>query len=344
MIIHSFANDYSEGCHPAILDALTQNNLDQQPGYGEDKYTLNVTDKLRKLTNNPSIDVHLISGGTMANLLIIASILKPFESVISAHTGHINTHEAGAIEATGHKIESVISPDGKLCPDDITPLLEKFPKYHTVRPRVVYISNSTEIGTIYSKLELTELSEFCRSNNLILFMDGARLPVALTATNNDLSLEDITNLTDVFYIGGTKSGALFGEAVVISNDSIKEDFKYYQKQRGAMLAKGRALGVQFDTLFNNGLIFDLAVHANKMAGKISHSLKQKGFVNFLTESETNQIFPVLPNKVIEKLEQSYHFFVWERIHEDESAIRIVTSWATPEEKIDRFISDLEALI
>lgn len=341
MIIHSFTNDYSEGCHPAILEALTRSNMEQQAGYGDDEYSKRAEQHLRNLTEKPDADIYLVSGGTIANLLVLSSILKPFESVIAADTGHINTHEAGAIEATGHKVEIVSSPDGKLCPDDIQPLLEKFPEYHTVRPRVVYISNSTEIGTIYTKMELIELSEFCRTNDLYLFMDGARLASALTASSNELTLKDIACLTDVFYLGGTKSGALFGEAIVITNDNLKKDFKYHQKQRGAMLAKGRTLGIQFDTLLKDGLIFDLSRYANNMAAKITKALKKMDHHNFLTDSDTNQIFPVLPLRTIEELEKRYDFYIWEHINSEEAAIRMVTSWATPEVKVDAFIADLE---
>lgn len=341
MIIHSFTNDYSEGCHPAVLEALTRSNLEQQLGYGDDEYSQSAVCHLRHLTGKPHADIYFVAGGTIANLLILSSILKPFESVIAADTGHINTHEAGAIEATGHKVEAVPSPDGKLCPDDIRPLLEKFPEYHTVRPRVVYISNSTEIGTIYSKMELIELSEFCKANDLILFMDGARLASALTAHSNELTISDIADLTDVFYLGGTKSGALLGEAVVITNNELKRDFRYHQKQRGAMLAKGRTLGIQFDVLLKDGLIFDLARHANNMAVKITKALRAMDHHNFLTDSDTNQIFPVLPLRTIEELQKRYGFYIWEHINEDEAAIRMVTSWATPEVKVDAFIADLD---
>ncbi len=341
MIIHSFTNDYSEGCHPCVLEALTRSNMEQQAGYGDDEYSKSAVQRLRTLIGKTDADIYFVAGGTIANLLILSSILKPFESVIAADTGHINTHEAGAIEATGHKVEIVSSPDGKLCPDDIQPLLDKFPEYHTVRPRVVYISNSTEIGTIYTKMELVELSEFCRINNLILFMDGARLASALTAHSNELTIKDIANLTDIFYLGGTKCGALLGEAVVITNDELKKDFQYHQKQRGAMLAKGRTLGIQFDALLKDNLIFDLAQHANDMAAKITKALKMKDHHNFLTDSDTNQIFPVLPLKTIEELQKRYGFYIWEHINDDEAAIRMVTSWATPEIKVDAFIADLE---
>ena len=342
MIIHSFTNDYSEGCHPSILEALSQSNLVQQTGYGDDVYTLNAIEAIKNKIGDNNVDVHLISGGTLTNLLVLASILKPFESVIAAHTGHISTHETGAIEATGHKIEEVISPDGKLTSELIKPVLNKFPEYHTVKPRVVYISNSTEIGTIYTKDELTKLSAFCKANNLILFMDGARLASALMADSSDLTLADVARLTDVFYIGGTKSGALLGEAVVITNDILKKDFKYHQKQRGAMMAKGRLLGIQFEQLFKDDLIFKLAKQANALAGKIKDTVKELGY-SFLTESDSNQIFPVLPNKIIDKLILKYGFYVWEPVDTNHSAIRMVTSWATPEEKVDLFIHDLKEI-
>lgn len=342
MIIHSFTNDYSEGCHPSILEALSQSNLVQQTGYGDDIYTLNAIESIKSNIGDTSVDVHLIAGGTLTNLLVLASILKPFESVIAAHTGHISTHETGAIEATGHKIEEVISPDGKLTGELIKPVLNKFPEYHTVKPRVVYISNSTEIGTIYTKKELTELSNFCKEYDLLLFMDGARLASALMANSSDLTLPDIAQLTDVFYIGGTKSGALLGEAVVITNDALKKDFKYHQKQRGAMMAKGRVLGIQFEQLFKDDLIFKLASHANRLTDKIKDTVKELGY-SFLTESDSNQLFPILPNKVIDQLMLKYGFYVWEPVDAAHSAIRLITSWATPEEKVDLFIHDLKEI-
>jgi Threonine aldolase len=343
MIKYSFTNDYSEGCHPRVLEELAKTNLLQQAGYGEDIYTQESVSIIRSLVNDDTVAVHLVAGGTIANLLVLASILKPFESVIAADTGHINTHEAGAIEATGHKIETIRTADGKLRVEDIKPLLDKFPLYHTVRPKVVYISNSTEIGTIYTKKELTDLSDFCKSTNLILFMDGARLPSALMAPSNDLSLVDIARLTDVFYIGGTKCGALLGEAIVITNDLLKSDFAYHIKQRGAMMAKGRVLGIQFLTLLKDGLIFDLAIHANKMATKIVNEVDRLGF-SFLTESPSNQIFPILPYSVIEKLAQKYDFYIWEQVDEEKAAIRLITSWATAEAKVDSFIRDLKEIV
>lgn len=341
-MIHNFANDYTEGCHPSVLQALSDHNLQQQPGYGNDDYSAMAADLIRQKANCAHAAVHFIAGGTLANLVVLASALKPFESVIAADTGHIHTHETGAIEATGHKIETVPTSDGKLTPANISPLLNKFPLYHTVKPRLVYISNSTEAGTIYTKGELSELYSFCKENDLILFLDGARLISALTAPSNDMTLADIAAFTDVFYIGGTKCGALFGEAVVMTNDLLKQDFQYHIKQRGAMMAKGRAMGVQFLRLFQDDLVFRLAVHSNAMAAKISNAVRELGY-SFLTESDSNQVFPILPNEVIAKLQQDYVFIVWQEIDNTSSAIRLVTSWATPEEKVDRFIDDLKRL-
>lgn len=343
MLIHSFTNDYSEGCHPLILQALSASNSEQHIGYGEDIFTQQATHALRMLIEDQDADVHLIAGGTLANLLVLSSMLKPFESVIATQMGHINTHETGAIEATGHKIETVPTEDGKLTPDLIKPLLEKFPLYHTVRPRVVYISNTTEVGAVYLKKELQELSDFCRNNDLLLYMDGARLASAIMSNINDLTMKDIAQLTDVFYLGGTKCGALFGEAVIITNDLLKEDFKYHQKQRGAMLAKGRALGIQFDVLLHDGLIFELASHANRMAQMIVSAFQEKGFDRYLTPPVSNQIFPVLPLTVITQLEKKYGFYIWQYFENDWAAIRLVTSWATPLEMVECFISDIRSL-
>ncbi len=337
-MIYSFANDYAEGCHPSILKALTDSNIIQQAGYGDDEYTKNAESIIRQLTAT-NAEVHMIAGGTLANLTVLSSILKPFESVVAATTGHIYVNETGAIEATGHKVEAAPSKDGKLRPGDIIPFLNKARGHHVVRTRVVYISNSTELGTVYTKQELSGLSEFCKANDLILFMDGARLPMALTATSNDLTLADIAALTDIFYLGGTKCGALLGEAVVIVNPELKKDFKYHLKQRGALTAKGRSMGIQFDQLLRNDLIFDLARHANLMASKLSNAFKSLGYPMFI-DSDTNQIFPVLPNHIIQKLQRKYGFLVWNIIDSDHSCIRLITSWATPESIVDKFAEDL----
>ncbi|ALI99998.1 threonine aldolase family protein [Rufibacter tibetensis] len=341
-MLYSFTNDYSEGCHPNILQKLTESNLTQQAGYGNDAFTLESVAAIRGLCGKPDLDVHLVAGGTLANLIVLGAFMKSYESVISAETGHINNHEAGAIEATGHKIETVATPNGKLRPEDIKPLINKFPEYHTVKPRIVYISNSTEIGTIYKKQELVELSAFCRENNLLLYMDGARLAMALSAKSNDLTLADIASLTDIFYLGATKCGGLIGEAIVITNEALKKDFKYYIKQRGALMAKGRLFGIQFAELLRDNLMFELGNHANELAQRIAQHFQSLGFT-FLTQSETNQIFPILPDSLIQELSKKYGFFVWKKMQEGYSAIRIITSWATPDEYVDQFIQDATAL-
>lgn len=334
-----FLNDYSEGAHPRILERLAETNLIQQAGYGADEYSLAAKAYLKRACAAPEAEVYLVSGGTQANLLVIAALLKPFESVIAADSGHINTHEAGAIEATGHKIEYIAVKDGKLRPELILPVLKKTPKYHTVKPRMVYISNTTELGTLYSKKELEALAAFCKANRLLLFMDGARLPMALSAAENDLSLADIAAFCDVFYVGGTKNGALLGEAIVLINEEFQEEFPYHIKQRGAMMAKGRVLGIQFATLFEEELWLRLSKHANTMAGKIAQTCGELGY-RFLTPPQSNQVFPILPQAVRATLRKKYDFFDWAEVDEVHSAVRLVTSWATPEDDVLSFINDL----
>jgi len=343
MMKYNFKDDYSEGCHPHILEMLSRTNFEQQDAYGDDKYSRKAKQIIKEKLRHKPADIFFVSGGTQANLIIISSILKPHESVIAAHTGHVNTYEAGAIEATGHKINAIESLDGKINPENIQTVLDKHNIIpHMVKPKMVYISNSTEIGSIYKKSELLALSEFCQNNNLFLFMDGARLGTALSAKENDLSLSDIAKLTDVFYIGGTKNGALIGEAIVISNKKLQEDFGYQLKQKGALLSKGRLLGIQFLELFKDDLFFDLAQHANQMALKLVQDIQNLGYT-FLIKPETNQIFPVFPNKLINRLEKKYGFHIWKKTDQNHSAIRLVTSWATKETAINEFLLDLEKL-
>ncbi len=337
-----FRDDYSEGCHPAILEALRDTNFEQQVGYSNDAYSAEAKALIKEQLGNPEADVHFVSGGTQANLIVISAALKPYESVVSAHTGHIHLHEAGAIEATGHKVEVVATADGKLDPAGITPFLAQLDDVNSVQPKMVYISNTTELGTHYNKAELTALSEFCRTNGLYLFLDGARLPSALTVKSSDLTLMDIAALTDVFYIGGTKNGGLLGEAIVVTHPELRRGFKYSLKQKGALLAKGRVLGLQFRELFRNNLIFDLARQANERAQGMVPALESLGYT-FLVPSRSNQLFPILPNPVIDKLAKSYLFHIWQKIDEEHAAIRLVISWATPPEACHRFIADLERL-
>jgi threonine aldolase len=342
MYKYSFQNDYTEGAHPRILEALTKSNLIQQTGYGEDEFCLSAAKKIRAAIGNNEADVHFVSGGTQANLLVLSSFLRPFESVIAVESGHICVHETGAIEATGHKVHTVKGKDGKVTLPEIQSVVDEHYFEHMVKPRAVYISQSTEVGTIYSANELRELSALCKKLGLILYMDGARLGSALTSSKADLDLKAISSLVDVFYIGGTKNGALIGEAIVINNPELKSEFRYCIKQRGALLAKGWLLGIQFDELFNDNLYYDLARHANQMAERLSSGISAQGYT-FLTDSPTNQIFPILPNNLIDELNKSYQFFFWSKVDKDHSAIRLVTSWATNEKAIDGFLEDLASL-
>ena len=340
---YSFKNDYSEGAHPRILDALIKYNLTQQNGYGLDEYSLNAAKFIRDKCAAPNASVHFVSGGTQANLTMISAFLRPHESVVSAHTGHIFTNESGAIEATGHKIHGVETADGKLRPQDVQNILDAHQNVpHQLKQRLVYISNSTEIGTIYSKKELQELYEFCQNKNLILFMDGARLGHALTAETSDMSLADIAKYTDAFYLGGTKNGALIGEAIVINNPALQDEFGFHLKQKGALLAKGRLLGIQFEELMRDNLYFELADHANRQAMKIKEAFEEIG-CDFLAETFTNQIFPVLSAKQIDQLSEKYDFYIWKKIDSERSAIRLITSWSTTDETVAGFINEVKEL-
>ena len=336
---YSFKNDYSEGMHPALLNALAKTNYEQQEGYSEDDYCEKAANVIKSKIKNLNADIHFVSGGTQANAIVISSFLKSYEGVIAAVTGHINVHEAGAIEACGRKILTVFSDNGKVKPADIIQEVEKSEDHHMVKPGMVYISNSTEVGSVYNKEELIALSEVCRKNNLLLYMDGARLGSALCSQYSNLSLQDISELTDVFYMGGTKNGAIMGEAIVLTNDILKKNFKYYLKQRGALLSKGRLMGVQFLELFRENLYFELAKHSNIMAKKIADAIKSKGY-QFLTEPQSNQIFPVFPKKLLTALSKKYDFYIWQKMKSNTSAIRLVTSWATPENIVNEFIKDI----
>jgi threonine aldolase len=338
--MYSFTNDYSEGAHPRILKAMMETNLTQNTGYSQDIHTSHAIDLIRSEIKQPNADIHIIVGGTQTNLITISAALRPHQAVISAVTGHINVHETGAIEATGHKVLAMETKDGKLTPDLVLQALEFHTDEHMVQPKMVYISNSTEVGTQYTKTELEALSHLCRQKGLYLFMDGARMGAALTSPINDLTLADIASLTDVFYIGGTKNGALFGEALIILNDELKPDFRFMIKQKGAMLAKGWLLGIQFEELFQNNLFFDMASHANAMAGKLRTALTDKGF-SFAYDSQTNQLFPVFSNEMIAELAKEFTFNMDKKIDETHSSIRLVTSWATTEDGVEEFIRFLK---
>ena len=339
--MYSFKNDYSEGAHPNILKALIESNMQQTEGYGEDKYSLGAIKIIKEKLKCDDIDIHMLCGGTQTNLTVISAFLRPHEAVIAANTGHVLVHETGAIEATGHKVISIKVDDGKLKPIHIQMAIDEHTDEHMVKPKMVYISNPTEIGTIYVKQELEDLSNFCKNNNLFLYMDGARLGSALCSKENDVELSDLPKLTDAFYIGGTKNGALIGEALVICTDSPKQDFRYLIKQKGGLLAKGRLIGIQFLELFKNDIYFELAKHANDMADILKIGIDKCGY-EFLIHSSTNQIFPILSNEIIKKLEAKYSFFIWQKVDENNSAIRLVTSWATNEDAVKSFIKDLKS--
>lgn len=337
---YSFKNDYSEGCHPNILNALVQTNLSQQAGYGEDIYSQEAKNLIRKKFHCPNAEIHFVSGGTQANALMISAALRPHQSVISAASGHIFTNEAGAVELTGHKIHGLETEDGKLTSGICELQMEKLTNIpHVVQPKMLYISNATELGTHYSLAELEALSKFCKEKNLYLYMDGARLGNALMADNNDVMPEDISRLADAFYLGGTKNGALLGEALVIVNPNLQKDFSFHLKQKGALLAKGRLLGIQFLELMKEDLYFDLAQSANEKAMRLKNAFQKQNFT-FLTESFTNQIFPILPHDIIQYLNEEFEFYVWETCGSDHAAIRLITSWATNDADIDRFINRL----
>ena len=339
--MYSFRNDYSEGAHPKVMEALADTNLEQTDGYGMDPRCQSAAALIRDLCKAPDADIHFLVGGTQANLVVIDAFLQSYEAVIGAHTSHINTHETGAIEATGHKVCSIYAPDGKLTPALVEEVLSQHNgTEHMVLPRMVYVSDSTEIGTIYTKAELAALRRCCDEHGLYLFLDGARLGSALTSPDNDLTLADIAALTDVFYIGGTKNGVLFGEALVLSNAAPKAHFRWHMKQRGAVLAKGRLLGIQFQTILEDGLYFDIARHANEMAFRLRDGIAALGYP-FPVPSPTNQQFPVLPNAVIGQLEaRGYQFEAQEAVDAEHTCVRFVTSWATPESAIDAFLKDL----
>ena len=338
-----FNNDYAEGCHPKVLEALIKTNMEQAPGYGTDDHCRSAAERIRSLCKDSDLDVHFLVGGTQANLTVIDAALRPHQGVVGADTAHINVHETGAVEATGHKVLWLPGQDGKITAEQIRACVlehrtnESFE--HTVQPKMVYLSNPTELGTLYSLHELEEISSACRELGLYLFVDGARLGYGLEAKGNDVTLPDLARLCDVFYIGGTKVGALFGEAVVISNPALKEDFRYLIKQHGGMLAKGRLLGVQFDALFTDGLYFAIGSHAIEKAERLKQMFRKRGYAFYL-DSPTNQQFVVLPDEKAEELRQHVRFTVWEKPDEKHTVARFCTSWATTDEELD----ELEALL
>ena len=377
MLKYSFKNDYSEMAHPAILKALADVGEVQFEGYGLDAYSMRAISLIRDEIGRDDAEIHFISGGTPANLVVLSSLLRPHEAVIAADTGHITTHETGAIEATGHKICQIETTDGKITLDRIAEVVKNHGDEHMVKPRVVFISFSTEIGTLYSRQELADLALCCRKNHLLLYVDGARLGAGLYSSYSDVTIGDIAHYADCFYIGGTKNGALFGEAIVLLNPHIKQDFRYILKQKGGLLAKGAVLGRQFETFFtpfhcgktgagseipisgsqmsdsksdrsdsNCGmpkpkhLYEELASHAFIMAMRLRDGIRALGY-SFLSDAVTNQIFPIFPEEVVLKLERHYSFHRWMQMENNDIVLRLVTSWATPEAKVDEFLENLK---
>ena len=342
-----FNCDYTEGCHPAILKKLAETNMEQTIGYGVDEHCKHAAELIKKECNAKNADVHFLVGGTQTNVTVISAALKHYQGVITAATGHINVHETGALEACGHKCLTIDSPDGKLTAAQIADYVDSHfadgSAEHTVQPKMVYISNPTELGTIYKKAELEEIYRVCKEHRIYLFMDGARLGYGLMCRENDLTLADIAANSDVFYIGGTKVGALFGEAVVITNDELKADFRYSIKQHGGMLAKGRLLGIQFETLFEEKRYYEIAAHAAKLAEKVKDELTALQ-VPFLLDSPTNQQFPILPDAVLEQLNEKYVFEYQGKTDATHSIVRICTSWATKEENVDLLLEDIKKLL
>ena len=342
-----FNNDYSEGCHEKVMERLLATNMVQTPGYGEDAYCAAAAAKIRKKCGREDVAVHFLVGGTQTNMTVIDAALRPHQGALGADTAHINVHETGAVESTGHKVLWVPHHDGKITAQQVEDTVREHYAStsfeHTVQPKLVYISNPTELGTLYTKAELESLSAVCRARGLYLFVDGARLGYGLAARGNDVTMENLANLCDVFYIGGTKVGALFGEAVVITNPALQEDFRYLIKQHGGMLAKGRLLGVQFDALMEDELYEKIAAHADRLADKLRHCLKELG-VPFLVENTTNQLFPILPDGVLDALAEDFVFSEQERVDETHRAVRFCTSWATKEESVDALCIRLRQLL
>jgi threonine aldolase len=329
-------NDYSLGAHPAVLDALVKTNMIYADGYGMDDFCATASTQILNRIGCANAEVHFLPGGTQTNITAIAAFLRPHEAAIAPETGHICCHETGAIEATGHKIIHVPSEDGKILPDQIDEVMRFHEDEHYVKPRLLYISDSTETGAFYKKSELQQLRKACDRNNLLLYLDGARLAMALTASGNDVVLEDLPEIADAFYIGGTKCGALFGEALILVNDSLKSDFRFLLKQRGGLMAKSRLMGIQFQALMEDDLIFRLGAHSNLMATKLAEGIKKAGY-RFAVEPATNLIFPIFPNSLIEELQKKVMFEGWRPYPDGTSAIRLVTSWGSTEEEVNDFL-------
>lgn len=336
----SFESDYTEGAHEKILERFMETNREQLSGYGKDKYCDRAKEKIKATCQCPDADVHFLVGGTQTNQIIIDTMLEPYEGVVAAVTGHVNGHEAGAIEFTGHKVLTVPHVEGKIQAEDLKNLVETFyadaNHDHMTFPGMVYISHPSEYGTLYSLKELEDISAICKQYRMPLFLDGARLGYGLMSTGTDVTLADIARLCDVFYIGGTKVGALCGEAVVFTHNNAPKHFMTSVKQHGALLAKGRLLGVQFDALFTDDLYFKISRHAIEMADKMRAAFREKGYT-FYMETITNQIFIVLENTQMEQLKKSVSFGFWEKADDTHTVVRFASSWATSEEAVETLV-------
>ena len=341
-----FNSDYLEGAHPSIMVKMAETNMVQTVGYGEDEYCEAAREKIKVACQAPEADVHFLVGGTQTNTTVIAAILRPWQGVISAVSGHINCHEAGAIESTGHKVITLPTDNGKITAQQVADYVEWHKNdestEHIVQPGMVYISHPTEAGTLYTKEELTELYDTCRRYGLPLYIDGARLGYGLAADESDMTLPEFARLCDVFYIGGTKVGALFGEAVVIMDESLKKDFRFIMKQRGGRLAKGRLLGIQFDALFTDDLYFKISRHAIEMAHQIRDIFVSAGYP-LLFDSPTNQQYPIMPDAELAEIGKSFGYEYWERVDETHSGVRFCASWATTQENVDALREAVNAL-
>ena len=336
----SFRNDYSEGAHPSVLAALQAINLEQMSGYGLDRCCQEAADTIRALCAAQNADVHFLVGGTQVNKTAIAAFLRPYEAAIAAESGHICTHETGAVEQDGHKVLTVPTPDGKLTPSLLQGVLACHSGEHMVVPRLVYLSNTTELGTVYSREELAAISAFCQKNNLLLYCDGARLGAAMAA--GDTTFADYASLCDAFTIGGTKNGLLFGEALVIVRPALRTHFRHCMKQQGAILAKGWLLGAQFSAILQNGLYLDLARHAKAAADTIRAALREAG-IPCLVDSPSNQIFPVLPLDKAAAFQGACACEVQQKVGDDGLCVRLVTSWATKDSDVNALVKLLRAL-
>ena len=337
-----FRSDYSLGAHPKVMEALMETNMEHTDGYAEDRFSFETADMIREMIGRPDAHIHFLVGGTPTNTITIAAALRPYEGAISAASGHIYVHETGSVEATGHRVFAAPTEDGKLRPADIEKIMLLHEDEHTVIPKLVYITHPTENGGVYTKAELKSLRECCDKHGLYLYMDGARLGTALTWPGNDVTLKDLPELTDAFYIGGTKIGTLFGEALVILNDEINDHFRYMVKRSCALLAKGRLIAIQLKALLEGGedsLYYQLSRHENQLAIKLAKGVQEKGY-KLLIPHQTNQVFVIVDNDKIAQLEKDFFFYTWAPYDESSSVIRLVISWGSTEEDVDAILAAL----